>query len=90
MHNNTLDLRYDRRQAPDLIDLIDGPVNGDLTGESTNPMDVVALTSGIDINFVENNLMNIRYPWMLVVRNATSIQLSSCSSVLQYECPYRS
>ena len=58
MHNDTLDLRYDRRQAPDLIDRLSGPVNGDLTGESTHPMDRVALTSGIDINFVENNLMN--------------------------------
>jgi hypothetical protein len=61
MHNETLDLRYDRRQAPDLIDRLSGPVNGDLTGESTHPMDGVALTSGIDFNFVENNLMNIRY-----------------------------
>ena len=53
MHNDTLDLRYDRRQASDLIDRLRGPVNGDPTGESTHPMDGVALTSGIDFNFVE-------------------------------------
>ena len=61
MHNDTLDLRYDRRQASDLIDRLRGPVNGDLTGASIHPMDGVSLTSGIDFNFVENNLMNIRY-----------------------------
>jgi hypothetical protein len=63
MHNDTLDLSYDmhRRQAPDLIDRLRGPVSGYLTETSTNPMDGVALTSGIDFNFVENNLMNIRH-----------------------------
>ena len=53
MHNDILNLRYDRRQAPGLIDRLSGPVNGDPTGESTHPMDGIALTSGIDVNFVE-------------------------------------
>ena len=36
-------------------------MNGDQTGESTDPMHGITLTSGIDINFLEDNLMNTRF-----------------------------
>ena len=54
MHTDNLNLRHDRRQAPRLLDSLEGPI------QSSGPNDVLALTSGIDINFVENNLMNMR------------------------------